>query len=194
MSKKRRLPLLVLVLVLVFTLSACTPNTPNAKNNLNNTKQNTNISNTNVVHRDIKVEPKEVSTVFMGKYPNAGIYELELELEDGSYIYEVKGYDSNKKYELKVNSVDGSIIKEKVVPNEGAINKGKLVLEDVDKIQELIDRTVGDAGKDYKIKEWNLKHKNGLIIFTVEMLNDKNQEIEYKYDVNTGELLEKERD
>lgn len=187
--------LISLVVVLAFALSACTPTSPNTDSNQNNTNQNrnTNINITSATYEDIKVVPREVFNTFTEKYPNTKVKKLELDSENGSYIYEIEGYDATKNYELKINPMDGNILREKQDTKNSNDNKDEITIEDVNKIQDLIDETLKDAGNDYTIDEWNLKSNNGQIIFEIEVVNDNYHDIEYKYNVNSGELIEKDQ-
>jgi len=178
---------------LAFGLFACTPVTQNTDKNKGNTNQNTNINSTNATYEVIKVVPEEVFNTFSEKYPNAKIRELALDFENGSYIYEVEGYDAKKKYNIKINPIDGKILQEEQDTQNSNDKKEEITLEDVNKIQDLIDRTLKDVGNDYKIEEWALKSNNGQIIFEIEVVNDNYHEIEYKYDVNNDELIEKDK-
>ncbi|NMA02118.1 MAG: hypothetical protein GX923_06080 [Clostridia bacterium] len=198
MSKKK-LFVSILVVILVLMLSACTPNTPNQKlsnqgngQNKSNTEQKANTNaNTIVKFEDVKVEPKEAYNTFTKKYPDAKVKELELEFSHGSYVYQVEGYDDTNEYEVKINPVDGKIMKENQEKNKD-LKEGEITLENVNKIQDLTDQTLKDAGKDYKVEEWSLKSKNGQIIFNIEVVNDNTRDIEYQYDINTGKLIEKD--
>lgn len=197
--------IILLIVVLTITLSACTSNiTPNNNNtkgqgiendstnasNKSNNNQDTNINNTNAAYADIKVTPEKAFDIFTERYPDRNVRKLQLDFEQGSYVYEVEGYDNTKEYELKIDPVDGNILKEQQDDLDN--NQGEITIEDVNKIQELIGRALKDAGNGYKIDEWTLKPQNGQTIFSIEVVNDANHDIEYKFNVNTGELIEKD--
>jgi len=187
--------IIFLIVVLTLTLSGCTSNTSpnvNDKNNNNQDKNNkdTNISNTSVVYEDIKITPEKAFAIFIGKYPNTKVKKIELDFEQGAYVYQVEGYDNTKEYELKINPINGNILREE--QDDLANNQGEITIEDVKKIQELVNKALGDAGNNYKVDEWTLKLQNDQTIFSIEVVNDKNHDIEYKFNVNTGELIEKD--
>jgi len=75
---------------------------------------------------------------------------------------------------------------------------GKLVDNFKYKLKQLTEKTgvlirgLEDAGSDYWIDEWELKAKSNYTKFEVELKSDNGDEIEYKYDYKTGELLKKD--
>ena len=208
MSKKKWF-IVLLVVVLVFSLVACTPNTPNKKLNNQGTEKNNTTNKTNqikqnkpnntnadtnaiVSYEEIKVKPQEAYNIFVKKYPDAKVNELELDFEDGTYVYQVEGYQDTTEYELNINPVNGKILKEKQEQKVKDLRDGEITLENIDKIQELIDQTLKDAGIDFKIEEWSLKSEKDQAIFNIEVINENKKDLEYKYDVSTGKLIEKD--
>lgn len=203
MIKKRWI--IFIVLVLAITLPACTGNSPNnnsndeiSKEDSTNTYTNpdSDINNTgtitNVVYEDIKLTPGEVFNIYVKKYPNVKVNKLALDFDRGLYIYEVEGYDDTNKYELKIEPVDGEILKEEQKQRDDNDTEGEITIENVNKIQELMDKALKDAGNGYKVDEWELKFENGQSIFEIEVVDDNDHDIEYKYNINTMELIEKD--
>ncbi|WP_303864400.1 PepSY domain-containing protein [Alkalibaculum bacchi] len=204
MIKKRWI--IFIVLVLAITLPACTGNSPNnnsndeiSKEDSTNTYTNpdSDINNTgtitNVVYEDIKLTPGEVFNIYVKKYPNVKVNKLALDFDRGLYIYEVEGYDDTNKYELKIEPVDGEILKEEQKQRDDNDTEGEITIENVNKIQELMDKALKDAGNGYKVDEWELKFENGQSIFEIEVVDDNDHDIEYKYNINTMELIEKDQ-
>lgn len=200
----------IIVLVLAITLSACTGNSPNNNSNdqiskedsaNTDTNQDTNpdsdINNTgtitNVVYEDIKLTPGEVFNIYVKKYPTVKVNKLALDFDLGSYVYEVEGYDDTNKYELKIEPVDGKILKEEQKQRDDNDTEGEITIENVNKIQELMDKALKDAGNSYKVDEWELKFENGQSIFEIEVVDVNDHDIEYKYNINTMELIEKDQ-
>jgi len=208
MLKKRWIILIVLVLALA--LSACTGNSPNnnsndqiSKGDSANTDTNkdanpdSDINNTgtatNVVYEDIKLTPGEVLNIYVKKYPNVKVNKLALDFDRVSYVYEVEGYDDTNKYELKIEPVDGKILREEQKQRDDNDTEGEITIENVNKIQELMDKALKDAGNSYKVDEWELKFENGQSIFEIEVVDANDHDIEYKYNINTMELIEKDQ-
>lgn len=181
-----------IALVLAITLSACTGNSPNNNSNDQISKRdNANTdTTTNLVNEDIKLTPGEVFNIYVKKYPNVKVNKLALDFDRGSYVYEIEGYDDSNKYKLKIEPVDGKILKEE--QNQRDDDTGEITVENVDKILELMDKALKDAGNNYKVDEWELKFENGQSIFEIEVVDVNDHDIEYKYNVNTMELIEKD--
>lgn len=194
MTKKYLIIFLVVILAL---LPGCTSK-PNKKSDVGNKQAITNgtdqpQANTETAYENVKITPQQAFDTFTKKFPTAKVEKLEFDFEQGSSIYELEGYDDTKKYELKIDPIDGSIIKaEEKVLTKGVNNKGEITLQHVNKIDGLIDKTLKDAGPDFKVEEWTLESKNNQPILEIEVINDKGRDIEYKYNVMTGELLEKD--
>ena len=148
---------------------------------------------TNVGYEDIKLTPEEAYDIYAKKYPNTKVYKLALDLQGGSYEYEVEGYDDTNKYELKIEPVDGKILKEEQEKRDNNDKKGEITLENVSKIQELMDKALKDAGNSYKVDQWELKSENDKSVFEIEVVDSNDNDIEYKYNINTMELIEKDK-
>lgn len=208
MLKKRWIILIVLVLTLA--LSACTRNSSNNNSNDQiskvesaNTDTNkdsnpdSNINNTgtttNVVYEDIKLTPEEVFNIYVEKYPNVKVNKLALDFDRGTYVYEVEGYDDTNKYELKIDPVDGKILREEQKQRDDNDTEGEITIENVNKIQELMGKALKDAGNSYKVDEWELKFDNGQSIFEIEVVDANDHDIDYKYNINAMELIEKDQ-
>ena len=142
---------------------------------------------------DEKKAIEESVNNFMEKYPNVKVNKLALDFDRGLYIYEVEGYDDTNKYELKIEPVDGEILKEEQKQRDDNDTEGEITIENVNKIQELMDKALKDAGNGYKVDEWELKFENGQSIFEIEVVDDNDHDIEYKYNINTMELIEKDQ-
>ena len=207
LSKKWLLPVLML---LCLTLNACStsnasplPSTTPSLTSTGNPNQG-NANQPTASYSDIKVSPQEAYDTFTKKYPNSKVSQLGLDYEDGSYVYEVKGYDGTNQYELEINPMDGQILKEEQ-PAKGSGKGGEVTPAEVAKIQSFIDQALKDAGNDYRVEEWDLKsgeeHNNEVVssatpqstepLFTITAVNSSNKDIEYAYNAKTGELLGK---
>lgn len=219
MKNKRWIISLILVLALMLTLVACTPgsnqsgntqenqlteeqspdpnmnededdqSTDDENNTGDNTSQGENAISANVSYEDIKLTPEEAFNNYMQEYPEAKVQKLQLDLDDGSYYYKIEGYDNENEYELKINPLDGTMIKEERDDRDD--DDGEITVDHVRKIDELLEKALEEAGSDYEVEEWNLEWEDNKIVFEIELISDAD-EIEYKYDVNTGELIEKD--
>lgn len=149
------------------------------------------VDDTDTAHEysQIRINPVEAYDRYIEKYPGTTVKELKLNKDDNKYVYEFEGFDSEKKYELDIDPINGEILKEDA--DENLLNQDQpriIVDEDIDKIESIIDSAISDAGENAVLEEWKLEADDGNMILEIEFEND----IEYKYNVDTGELVEKD--
>ncbi len=143
-----------------------------------------------VKYKDIKISPSDAFELYMEKYPKTKVKEVELELKSNSYVYKIKGYDDEKKYEIYVDPANGTITqtKEKIFKGKHKdINK-----KNTDEIQELVDKALKESGKNSEINEWSLEIEDGILELKVKIKLENQDIVEYKYDIDSGELMKKE--
>lgn len=151
---------------------------------------NSNTTDTN----DPQVTPGQAFQTFMDKYPDVTVNKIELDSDDGSaYMYKLEGFDSQKEYEVKIDPNSGDIVKEET-DNDDDDNRKKeeLTMEDIDRIKGYIEETLRDVDPEYRIHEWQLEKENGQPIFEIEVVNESGHDIDYKYNVESGEMLKKD--
>lgn len=191
-SVKKGLGVISVILIMIFILTACTTKPTNDNSNL---RKSTSIdrpldSDVPIPIWDIKLSPEEAYDAFKKIYPKAKVKEIELDKKDNFYVYEVEGYDGNIKHEVKIDPYKGDVLK--VETEIDSKEKGEILREDLAKIPELIEKALKDAGEDFQPEEWSLEIKRGRIVFEVDVIDDNYREIEYKYDLKTGKLIEKD--
>lgn len=198
MLKKRWIVPIILIMVLVLT--ACADNPQDKEQNPIKQETEEDIRDTNNNDDDnteVKSEGQEVSLeeafdIFSEKYPNIKVQKVELDRSDGEYFYKIKGYDESKKYKIKVRLEDGKVTSEEKSEDDNEVVDIGITKEDLQKVQSFVDKSLDDAGDNYKLYEWELKSKRGQIRIEVEVVNENNDDIEYEYNVETGELIEKD--
>lgn len=143
-------------------------------------------------YRDISIKPAEAFDIYIDKYPDTQVKEIQLDRDDGKYIYEVEGFDSENEYEIKIDPFNGDILKEDV--DRDSIDdddKLKIITRAmVEKIEALVDNAISDVGENAVLEEWTLDIDDGIAKLEVEIERDGLDDIEYTYNVETGELLE----
>ncbi len=142
-----------------------------------------------VKYEDIKLTPRDAFNVYVERYPNTTVREVELELKSHSYVYDVKGYDQEKKYQIHVDPTDGTVIQVKETLSKGIHNE--ITAESTDKIQGVIDKAVQDIGGNGTIEEWSLELEDGKLELTIEMKLENEKSVKCKYDLDTGQLIKK---
>ncbi|MGO1469663.1 MAG: PepSY domain-containing protein [Tissierella sp.] len=141
-------------------------------------------------YEEIKLTPSEAFQVFVEKYPNTTVKEVELDTKSNSYVYKVEGYDKEKRYKLYINPVDGSILELKEKLRKGS--HIELTKINTEKIQDLVDSALKDAGEGSVIDEWSLEIEDGMLELKVEIDLKDGEDVEYKYNLETGELIKKD--
>lgn len=141
-------------------------------------------------YSNINVTVHDAFDLFMDEYPNAKINEIELEREHNTYEYQIEGYEGTTEYELKIDAFTKEIISRDEDHEEH--ETGELKREQLDDIEKYVKEALDDAGSGYFVDEWELKVKSDYIKFEIEVENDDGDDIEYKYNYETGELIEKD--
>lgn len=193
--------LTISILMVLLFVSACAPNN-------NDTDEEVTLPNENEVetpneendetthyHSDfqVNVNETEIYNNFLEAHDGVKVTELELSLKNNAYIYEIEGYDFAHEYEAEYNADTGELI-ELETDSLDSDEKEEFVKDDLAFIKIYFDKAFKDAGDNYYLKEWTLKHKNDMRILEIELLDENNQEIEYKYNIDTDELIEKDQE
>lgn len=132
--------------------------------------------------------------VFTDKYPNASIEEISFEKEMSGDEYEIEGFDETHEYELKISAADGSIIKEEAEKDRTSDNKA-IDLSLLSKVDELIEAALKDAGTDYYLDSYSVdfEETGSFNQLEIEVKTQAGKDIEYEYNLESGELIEKDR-
>lgn len=191
MLKKVFLPFIILTMGLVV---ACSTNNQGTRDKRSASPVVNEIVDNNVAmvgKEDTRLTPMEAFDKYMEKYPDTKVEEISLDRNFGSYVYKVEGYDGEKEYKLKISAADGSIVEEKIEKDNDYKNNGEITKTHIQKIESLVSQALEDAGKGAKLDEWSLDINNGTVILEVEIDLKGSGDIEYKYNVESGELIEK---
>lgn len=132
--------------------------------------------------------------VFTDKYPNASIEEISFEKEMSGDEYEIEGFDETHEYELKISAIDGSIIKEEA-EKDRTTNNQAIDLSLLSKVDELIEAALKDAGPDYYLDSYSVdfEETGSFNQLEIEVKTQAGKDIEYEYNLESGELIEKDR-
>jgi len=103
-------------------------------------------------------------------------------------IVETKGFVDNTEYEIDINSMDGTIIKEEMETDDQP--DPEITRLQVGKVLALVDKALTDAGEGARLDEWTLEVEDGIAKLEVEYDRDGFDDEERTYNVETGELLE----
>lgn len=140
-------------------------------------------------YSDVKLTPTEALNIYLEKYPNAYIKEVELELKSGRFVYEVEGYTDNEKNELYIDSSNGDILEIKTQFFRGRYDR--ITPEATDQIVPLVEKALTDAGEKSKLYEYELEVEDLRLELEVKITLADGNYANYKYDLGTGELIRK---
>ncbi|NLJ79101.1 MAG: hypothetical protein GX329_07040 [Tissierellia bacterium] len=161
---RKLLVLLCVMLALMLIPVACTADTPKDDADLNIEDSEDEISDNGaddgedaeggninggdrLSYGDIKLSPEEAFDIFKKTYPKGKVKEIELEEKNGSYVYEVEGYDGIMEYEIKINPFNGNILETE--QDDDNTTEGEILREDLSRISDFIGRSLDDTGNDF---------------------------------------------
>ena len=188
--KKKWLLSLVLVMVLSVVAVGCTDNTEDKVDKVvDDAKESVDDATEDVrktTYNDIKFTPEEAFDKFMELHPEAKIESLDLDKGLMDYQYVVEGYDTENEYEVKINPVNGEVISDETEMAELDDENGEITKEHLAKVDSLIDKAKAEDASDSELDEWDISVDDGRVVIDIEIGT-----IEYYYDMDTEELIEK---
>ena len=191
-KKKLWIPLII---ILALTLTACnTVKEPVVENPVVDQAPNVENTDENLVQEgnETLINPVAAFDLYMEKYPTTKLRKIQLDNDRGLYSYKLNGYENGMEYEFKLNAINGDIINEES-KNENDLNKdGEITKENIENIEEYVNKVLQEAGENSTLDEWTLKAKSGRPLLEVEVDLANGNDIEYTYDIKTGELVEKD--
>ena len=117
----------------------------------------------------IKVSQSSAVKKFQAKY-NAKIKSINLEKENGRYVYEIEGFSSTREYEMKINASSGKTISRSTAT-------------------KIAQKRVSGS----KAIEWNLERENSRSVWEVTVTkNGKKSDV--KINALTKKIISVERD
>ena len=128
---------------------------------------------------------------FKKLHPDAKVESFQLEVENGNAYYKVDGYDAKNEYEVTVNAMTGDIVKDESEAENTSAKTADIQLEMVESVDKFMELALKDAGQGFEAGEYEVEFDNGVYVVNVEVVNG-NKDITYKYELETGKLLEKD--
>lgn len=143
-------------------------------------------------YKEIKLTAGDAYNTFLEKKVNSKIDEIGLKYNHNRYSYKVEGYDDVNEYELEIDSLNGEILRADQDNNDDNNNNTEITLQDVGKIDSIISKVLEENKVGFISIEWELNFDDNILKLQIEVDNGKD-DIEYTYNVETGELLEKDK-
>ena len=137
---------------------------------------------------NISITVEEAYNIFIEEKPNSDLEKVELDYDNDVYYYKIEGHDGDKRHEMKVDAHTGEVTK---LESKNKDRNEILDSKYLEKIDELVRKSIEDSGEGFISMEWDLDEDDGIAELEVE-IERQGGEIEYTYNLETGELLEKD--
>lgn len=140
---------------------------------------------------NIEVQAEEAFDIYMEKYPTTKVKTVQLEKKMGKYVYNVEGFEGNKEYEVEIDTTDGSITNE---DSEKDVDRNNMEITktNVEKVTEIVDKALAGIEEETTLDEWTIEFDEGITKLEIEIDKKGFDKEEQTYNVETGELLEKD--
>ena len=136
------------------------------------------------------ISEQQAKDIVKKESPNGQITKFKLDRENGRMVYEIEVMDGNIERDYEIDAETGAIVKleqeQKNHGNNNSVNNPKI---SYDKAKEIALKN----SKNGKFKEIELKHKNGVLVYDVEIAEGF-MDREFLIDANTGEVLRDKKD
>ena len=127
---------------------------------------------------------------FIERHPKAAITEIAFDGEDSQIKYEVEGFDTTGRYELKYNFSTDQMSETKEGDYKVALERKAFDPTRILPPQAIVNFAFAQAqGQATSLNSWSVKNEKGRFVYDVEFGAANHQEIEVIIDAFTGELL-----
>jgi hypothetical protein len=127
---------------------------------------------------------------FIERHPKAAITEIAFDGEDSQIKYEVEGFDTTGRYELKYNFSTDQMSETKDGDYKVALERKAFDPTRILPPQAIVNFAFAQAqGQAISLNSWSVKNEKGRFVYDVEFGAANHQEIEVIIDAFTGELL-----
>ena len=131
------------------------------------------------------ISEQQAKDIALKEAQGGQITKFKLDRENGRMVYEIEVMNGNIEKDYEIDAETGAIVKleheQKNYGNNNSINNPKISYE---KAKEIALKN----SKNGKFKEVELKHRNGVLVYDVEIAEGF-VDREFIIDANTGEIL-----
>lgn len=187
----------ILVLVFAFAFVGCqkaNTTTPTDTDTKNETQVTDTTDEKATDQKDVtSISLEDALKVFTDKYPEANIEDISFDVDNNIAKYEIEAFDESNEYEIEISAKDGSIMKDKS-ENDNTANKKAIDTSLISKVDDFVAEIIKDAGSDYYLDSYSIDYDEtgAYTQLEVEVKNSNGKDIEYKYNMETGELIKKD--
>ena len=134
------------------------------------------------------ISEQQAKDIALKEAQGGQITKFKLDREKGRMVYEVEVMDGNVEKEFKIDAETGEVIKFKTEKKVAKRAKKEPKIS-YDRAKEIALK----QSKNGKFKEIELKHKNGVLVYDVEVAEGF-MDREFLIDAMTGEILRDKKD
>ena len=131
------------------------------------------------------ISEQQAKDIALKEAQGGQITKFKLDRENGRMVYEIEVMNGNIEKDYEIDAETGAIVKleheQKNYGNNNSVNNPKISYE---KAKEIALKN----SKNGKFKEIELKHKNGVLVYDVEIAEGF-MDREFLIDANTGAIL-----
>ena len=136
------------------------------------------------------ISEQQAKDIALKEAQGGQITKFKLDKENGRMVYEIEVMNGNIEKDYEIDAETGAIVKleqeQKNHGNNNSVNNPKISYEQAKEIAL-------KNSKNGKFKEIELKHKNGVLIYDVEIAEGF-MDREFLIDANTGAILRDKKD
>jgi len=136
------------------------------------------------------ISEQQAKDIALKEAQGGQITKFKLDRENGRMVYEIEVMNGNIEKDYEIDAETGAIVKleqeQKNHGNNNSVNNPKI---SYDKAKEIALKN----SKNGKFKEIELKHKNGVLVYDVEIAEGF-MDREFLIDANTGAILRDKKD
>ena len=136
------------------------------------------------------ISEQQAKDIALKEAQGGQITKFKLDRENGRMVYEIEVMNGNIEKDYEIDAETGAIVKleqeQKNYGNNNSVNNPKISYEQAKEIAL-------KSSKNGKFKEIELKHKNGVLVYEVEIAEGF-MDREFLIDANTGAILRDKKD
>lgn len=184
----------IILIALLFLVGCTTSDTPETPDD-NPPKESTPSDDHDNEKDDEKDQDGEYASLdsmwdlYTDSYEGVEVTEIEFKHKGSRAVYEFEGYLDEKEYEVTYDAKTKEVIEEDV--DDSSKPKHVLSKKDLENIEAILKETAADVPDGFELDEWELEKESDMAEFEVEYENKEGDEIEFKYNANTKELIKK---
>ncbi|MCK9216976.1 MAG: PepSY domain-containing protein [Firmicutes bacterium] len=143
-----------------------------------------------VAYQKISITATEAFDIYMERYPNTQVKEIELDSRNNVFVYKVEGFDESKVYKVYIDADTGNILN-----TEEKLSRDRhrgFSKDNLNKVEELVNMAIAAEGIGARLDDWEIEIENGVLVLEIEIDKIVGRDVKYKYNLETGELILKD--